>query len=80
MQADDVSVSHATPVNSLHYPVMMKNLVLTETNNFTTLIISENVKLVVQRHHQEPTALPLQPLHGELGSLILMLILGKQEW
>ena len=25
---------------------MMKNLVLTETNNFTTLIISENVKLV----------------------------------
>ena len=58
----------------------MKNIALTETNNLNTLLISENVKLVVQRHHQEPTALPLQPLHGELGSLILKLILGKQEW
>ena len=68
MQADDVSVSHATPVNSLHNPVMMKNLALTETNNLNTLLISENVKLVVHKHHQEPAALPLQPLQGELGS------------
>ena len=68
MQADDVSVSHATPVNSLHNPVMMKNLALTETNNLNTLLISENVKLVVHRHHQEPAALPLQSLQGELGS------------
>ena len=68
MQADDVSVSHATPVNSLHSPVMMKTFSYTETYNLNTFLISENV-LVVQRHHQEPTALPLQPLHGELGSL-----------
>ena len=48
---------------------MMKNFSYTETYNLNTFLISENVKPVVQRHHQEPTALPLQPLHGELGSL-----------
>ena len=47
MRTDDVSVFYATPVISLHSPVIMKNISFTENNNLTTLLISENVKLVV---------------------------------
>ena len=48
MRADDVSVSYVTPVISLHFPVIMKNIPFTKINNLTALLISENVKLVVE--------------------------------
>ena len=81
MRADDVSVSYVTPVViSLHFPVIMKNIPFTKINNLTALLISENVKLVVETppgprsqlppHYCSLSMVSSAPYHSEANSVL----------